>query len=867
MRFANDLAKRRFRPLSGERGNSHLCRNARATRRKHLATPAFYLRRKPERPPSPDATKARTADLNISRTHGSGLAARLLTGCALAAFATAACAAAAPPTPDPASDNEIEEVVVEGKLTLPGQVIGDIAPEVTLSPREIRAYGAANVTDLLAALAPQLTSGQGNGGRPVVLINGGRVSGFNEIRDLPTEAIARVEILPEEVSLKYGYPAEQKVVNFVLRQRFKAWLAEASATAPTAGAGDTAAAHLGSLKILKGERLLLDAKATRTQPITEADRDVIGGDGAARTLQPRSNDVTLNGVWAKPLGNGVSATINGTFESTDSDSRLGLSPFATDALKRRSETEDGRLAAAANGALAGWQWSSTAEVERNVVRTNTDRATAAAAYTDTTRAASTEAQADIVVNRALWRLPAGQMATTLTARVSTLDFQSDALRAGISQSSDLTRSIGELRGNLDIPLLRPSPDLLGAFGKLSANLNLGYQHLSDFGDLRTIGYGLNWAPITPVRVLVSYSQTDQAPTVNQLGDPVTATPGARVFDLATGQAVEVTRVSGGNAGLDKGERDVFKFGVTYKPFDKTNLNFQADYVSSRVHDGIVAFPSASTEVEDAFPDRFVRNAAGVLVQVDARPVNFTLQSRDELRWGFTYSRNVGPQPTPEQIAAFRRRMAEAGGGPPDGPPPPGAMGGPPGGGPGGPGGGPGGPGGGGRGGGFGGFGGGPRGGVFQIGLYHTVAFKDEVTIRPGLPKLDLLDGGAIGAGGGSPRNQVDLQANYTRGGLGVAMNAKWQEGTRIDGATVTDNLDFSDLTTVNVRLFADLGLQPWARTHKWLRGARATLAVDNLFDAHQNVRSAAGVTPISYQPDLLDPVGRSVRLTVRKLFF
>ncbi len=809
--------------------------------------------------------------MKISRPHGHGLAARLLAGCALAAFATAA-SAAAPPQRDISQDTEVEEVVVQGKLTLPGQVIGDITPEVTLSPREIRAYGAANVTELLAALAPQLTSGQGNGGRPVVLINGGRVSGFNEIRDLPTEAIGRVEILPEEVSLKYGYPADQKVVNIVLRQRFKAWLAEASDTEPTAGAGDTAAAHLGYLKILKGQRLLLDAKVTRTQPITEADRDVVGGDGAARTLQPRSNDVTLNGVWAKPLGGGVSATVNGTFESTDSDARLGLSPFATDALKRRSETEDGRLAAAANGALAGWQWSSTAEVERNVVRTNTDRATAALAYTDETRAATTEAQADLVLNRALWRLPAGQMAATLTARVSTLDFQSDALRAGITQSSDLTRNMGEVRGNFDLPLLRPGDGLAGSVGKLSANLNLGYQHLSDFGDLSTIGYGLNWSPITPVRVLVSYSQTDQAPTVNQLGDPVTATPGSRVFDLATGQAVEVTRISGGNGALDKGERDVFKFGVTYKPFDKTNLNFQADYVSSRIHDGIVAFPSASTEVADAFPDRFVRNAAGVLVQVDARPVNFALQSRDELRWGFTYSRPVGPQPTAEQIAAFRRRIAEGGGAPPDGPPPPGATGGPPGGmGPGGPGGGGpggGGPGGGGGGrGGFGGFGGGPRSGVFQIGLYHTVAFKDEVSIRPGLPVLDLLDGGAIGQGGGSPRNQIDLQANYTRGGLGVAMNAKWQEGTRIDGATAADNLDFSDLTTVNLRLFADLTLQPLARTHKWMRGSRVTLAVDNLFDAHQDVRSAAGVTPISYQPDLLDPVGRSVRLTVRKLFF
>jgi hypothetical protein len=38
---------------------------------------------------------------------------------------------------------------------------------------------------------------------------------FGGIRDLPTEAILRVDILPEEVSLKYGYRADQKVVNFV----------------------------------------------------------------------------------------------------------------------------------------------------------------------------------------------------------------------------------------------------------------------------------------------------------------------------------------------------------------------------------------------------------------------------------------------------------------------------------------------------------------------------------------------------------------------------------------------------------------------------------------------------------------------------
>jgi len=33
------------------------------------------------------------------------------------------------------------------------------------------------------------------------------------------------------------------------------------------------------------------------------------------------------------------------------------------------------------------------------------------------------------------------------------------------------------------------------------------------------------------------------------------------------------------------------------------------------------------------------------------------------------------------------------------------------------------------------------------------------------------------------------------------------------------------------------------------------------------VRDANGVTPISYQPDYLDPTGRAVRLSIRKLFF
>ena len=59
------------------------------------------------------------------------------------------------------------------------------------------------------------------------------------------------------------------------------------------------------------------------------------------------------------------------------------------------------------------------------------------------------------------------------------------------------------------------------------------------------------------------------------------------------------------------------------------------------------------------------------------------------------------------------------------------------------------------------------------------------------------------------------------------------------------------------RRLASLGLR---------RGARVSLAVTNLFNARLDVRDAAGDTPISYQPAYIDPVGRSIRISFRKLF-
>ena len=107
----------------------------------------------------------------------------------------------------------------------------------------------------------------------------------------------------------------------------------------------------------------------------------------------------------------------------------------------------------------------------------------------------------------------------------------------------------------------------------------------------------------------------------------------------------------------------------------------------------------------------------------------------------------------------------------------------------------------------------------------------------------------------------------------MRVDARWRAETFVRGGLAASpdggsDLFFSGQTTVNLRLFADLAQQrDLVRRHPWLRGSRVSLAVNNLFDSGLEVTDEAGVTPFSYQPAYLDPVGRSVRLSVRKLFF
>ncbi|MFN3945055.1 MAG: TonB-dependent receptor plug domain-containing protein [Allosphingosinicella sp.] len=920
-----------------------------------------------------------------------------------------------PVSPDPVEEaerdlaNEEAGTIIVTAARLRGAVVSNIPPEIQLGEEEIQALGASSLAELLQALSPQTASARGRGGeRPVILLNGRRISGFSEIRNLPPEAIERVDILAEEVALRYGYRADQRVVNFVLKENFQAVTAEVQAGAATAGGRGSYAADLGIVQIQGTGRWNVDFEYRQDSFLFESERDLIQGaparpfdlvgnvtapvagaeidpalsavagrpvtvapvpTGAAnaapglaafagdpratdlgpfRTLLPATRQMSLGGAVNRMVTEAISGTLTARISHNDSESRFGLpsatltlpagnpfSPFAGDVLlnryfdaprplTRESSTQSGQIGLALNGTAAPWRWSFTGNYERASNRTGTDRGIDLGgvqerlnlndpalnpfgalppgllfvggrdrAWTDT-ETASAEATA----SGPLLTLPAGPLTASFQAGLSHRGLDSRTERRGIAEERELSRRRANAQASLDLPIASRRENVLAGIGNLSLNVNAAVEHLSDFGTLRVLGGGVNWSPIEALSFIVSLTDEDGAPTMQQLGDPTLATPNVRVFDLLRGETVDITRIDGGNPGLLADNRRVFRINATGRPLGGRDLTLSANYTRTRTLNPIASFPTATPEIEAAFPERFARGADGRLLQIDSRPLNFARSDREELRWGVNFSRQIGSPPALPQRGPGGGGWRGAGGGggaPAEGrrprgeggaegeaprqrpphaegeaprqrPPatdgeaprerPAGAR-----------------PGGGG--GGFGGMMGGRGGGGtrLQLALYHDWRFRDEILIRDGLPPLNLLGGSAVGNRGGRPRHELEFQGGIFHRGLGARITANWQQGTFVRGGPdgfggTRGDLFFSDLATVNLRLFANLGEQrALVARAPFLANSRLTLSVDNLFDARPRVTDAAGTTPLGYQPAYLDPLGRSVRIGFRKQFF
>lgn len=285
---------------------------------------------------------------------------------------------------DAVDDARSGEIVVTAER-IRGSVDTDVPPVEQLNEADIAAVGASSLTDLVAAVAPQANSGRGRGGgMPIILLNGQRVSGFRELRDLPPEAIRQVQIFPEEVAIKYGFRPDQRVINFILKDNFASFATEMEHAQPQDGGFGRNEFETTLTRIGKTTRFNLDIELERSTALTESERDLIASGGSllardgnisglgvngeiapalsalagsnvtkagiplglsnpnltqfvsmanrlndtdigdVRTLLPRTERLEVNGTWSQSLGPQTILSLNANYALNGSESLLGL---------------------------------------------------------------------------------------------------------------------------------------------------------------------------------------------------------------------------------------------------------------------------------------------------------------------------------------------------------------------------------------------------------------------------------------------------------------------------------------------------------------------------------------------------------------
>ncbi|MDZ3833382.1 MAG: hypothetical protein U0S50_16440 [Sphingopyxis sp.] len=782
-----------------------------------------------------------------------------------------------------------------------------MAAESEFGEDEIAAQGTDNIQDLFARLAPFI---DGSGEEPVILING-KPAGFDRsILFYPPEALDRLAVLKPEAAAIYGEPAGKRVVNLVLKKNFSMLNADARIEFATAGgqfggtlsamrtaiSGDTrwnAQARIGSESALK--------KSARDLPPRSGVFDEVGfiaapGGGeidpalsaatgrpvnaaaippgaltaapslhhfaaAADALHPVDPDrfetlrsarrnAGFNLGITRPIGD-FSAALNLNASHSSSAGKRGLpmasvvlpashpwSPFSNDVILTRpfagnrplridNDSTSFGASLTLNGTIGGWQASLAASYSHNrshnLFETGIDTARVqqlinaadpsfnpfgrwneGLMIATRNRTISDNLSGRINIRKTLIDLPAGPLTWNLTANTA----RNSSRRRQRNASGDeitadtITRSQSSGQMSVSVPISRSGEAATGWLGDLSIDLTAKAQTMERDRPQKGFGSTVIWSPQPAVQFRGSIDLAENAPSFEQLDAPIVTTV-HRVFDYARQEIAETIWVTGGNPDLKRGTRQSLSLNATLRLLGDQRLTLSFGYNRTIAKGGLASFPELTPAIETAFPERITRNAEGRLVAVDARAINIARNTDATLSSGLALRLGENQRPARGTVAVDPLQ--------------------------------------------------------FSISVNHRMRLKSELLTHRDLSATNLL------AGSGQSRHSVSVQITAGKRGIGATLNGNWSDPANLSAGM--NNFRLAPPMLFNLSLFAEPDRLPGkADGRTGVKGFKLSLDIQNLFNGYRRVTRDDGSTPAGYSRDEIDPVGRTVKLSVRKRF-
>ncbi|MGH6697239.1 hypothetical protein [Sphingopyxis sp.] len=782
-----------------------------------------------------------------------------------------------------------------------------VAAESEFGEEEIATQGVDSIQDLLARLAPFI---DGSGEEPVILING-KPAGFDRsILSYPAEALDRLAVLEPEAAAHYGEPAGKRVVNLVLKKSFAMLNADAGADFATAGGqyggtlsakrtvinGDTrwnAQARVGADSAFRktardipprggvfdsvgfisapgGGEIDPALSLAAGQTVTAAaipPGALTGGPGldafAAtagalhpvdpnrfETLQSSRRTAGLGIGVTRPLGDfSLALNLNANRNSSEGERGLPMvsvvipaghpwSPFAEDvaltrpfAGERALRADNGSTSIGASltltGNISGWQTSLAASYARNradnflesgvdvarVQRLIDDRDPAFNPYglwdeglmiATRTRTKGENLNARFNVRKAVIDLPAGPLTWNLTANTGRNRTQSRQSDAvgNLISSNGVTRSQSNGRMSLSVPISRDGGAEAGWLGDLTVDLSANAQAMTNSRLQKGFGGNVSWSPWPALQLRGGIDYADAAPSFDQLDAPIVTTIN-RIFDYARQEIAEPVWVTGGNPDLTRGRRQSLTFTATVRPLGGQILTLNFGYRQSVAKGGLAAFPELTPAIEAAFPERVTRDAEGRLVAVDARAINLARDTNADLSTGVALRLALGGREGRGETAGDALQL--------------------------------------------------------NLSLNHGMRLKSELQTRPGVPVIDQL------RAGGQSRHSLSFQASIGRRGIGGTLSGNWSSPGRLRGGD--EVFVFKPPLKLNLSAFIEPDrVFAIAGNKGMMSGLKLSVDINDLLNGYRRVTREDGTVPAGYSRNEIEPLGRVVRLTVRKKF-
>jgi len=696
-----------------------------------------------------------------------------------------------------ASDADPAEIVVTARR---GEAL--VEPETVLDEARIGAYGAFTIRELIRDLAPLI---DGPDKPPALLVNGKRVSNASGIEGFPPEALDRLAILPSEAAARYGFPAEQRVVNLILKPRFASWTLGGELTLPTAGGRDA--------EMLSANRVAIDGstywnagvRLARASRLLRSERFPLSGeDDRYKSLFPSTRGVDFTAGITHPIGD-----FNGSLNlgAATNASRGLLGTDGNRLLQDRQASRSFNLSATLGGRVGDFQTSLSASYARGSNENLFEDRASPTGRRSSSKSGNWNAQ--LLVSNTIVALPAGPLTSNFMMGGDRSVLRS---RSGEGHLSLFRRNQFTTQLSFAIPVTSRDAPFLGAVGNLSADLVGGFDIASD--EKRRLRYtaGLNWSPVPALDLRASLSFSEMVLSAELLNAPRTETT-MRLYDYLRQETAETVWVFGGNPDLRGGSQRLLSLRATLRPFGNQLATFTTDYQRQVGRGGIAPFPQLGPSVERIFADRIVRDAARRLVSIDARSISIERDLTSQL------SNSVA------LFFAGKSRVADNGV---------------------------------------------PKARIWDDGqitlsLRHNWQLRSELLIAPGLPLLDRLRGD-----GGQSRHTLALQANAGWRGLGANISGNRQSAVRIRDVTRPDGQGdflYPATTQFNFGLFVEPErLLPTSSNMPWLSKLRISLDIRNLSNSYRRVLLPDGTRPAGFRRQDIDPLGRTIQISVQKQF-